>query len=267
LIIIKEFGPTQSISDDWIDPLRMDEAYLNISNKNYPQTITVKHNLVVCEECDFEILLENITEKSNEIVIINTKYSHEFQIVIESLNKPFPCEKKSYHFSEGGSYLLEVIQTATNQSSCSIKPIDVSKSFRYWLPVIIGFVILFLFIISTQIWHRISQNQRFVRLLPNNIQQGLITQDFTISLPRNVNMIANDPDNDIINTLGTGNDLTLSGQSSRLPPNPIQMPKARPKRLRSLDTFRGFSLMIMIFVNYGGEIFFLFSDLLRLVVC
>jgi hypothetical protein len=29
----------------------------------------------------------------------------------------------------------------------------------------------------------------------------------------------------------------------------------KPPRLQSLDTFRGFALFMMIFVNYGGEIF------------
>lgn len=33
--------------------------------------------------------------------------------------------------------------------------------------------------------------------------------------------------------------------------------QVRSKRFRALDTFRGFTLAMMIFVNYGGTLFFL----------
>jgi hypothetical protein len=267
LIIIQEFlqyGQTQFIGDDPLGPLDIDQAYLNITNKNYPNLITVKHNLVVCEKCDFESLADSIGESSSHNVKVNTKYTHDFEIFIEPSNTTLSCEVKSYKFSEGGSYLFEIIKTQNNQSSCSINPINEPSSFHYWLPLLIALVIILLFIIFTQVWHCIFA--RFTRLLPNAVQQGFALDDFTISLPRGPTLIANDandPNDDIINALATPSDLISIGSTRN---NPFQIKKVVPKRLRSLDTFRGFSLMVMIFVNYGGKIFLIFSCLLKFLV-
>ena len=94
--------------------------------------------------------------------------------------------------------------------------------------------------------------------LPNAVRQGLTNNDFGVSLPRESTAIVNDPSDDIISTLTTANELRLVG-STRLSNNSIRITKVLPKRLRSLDTFRGFSLMVMIFVNYGGNIFRIYS--------
>jgi hypothetical protein len=251
-VIIFQYCQTQFIGDDWPDPLTLDQAYLNISNNNYPYSITVKHNLVVCEKCDFEILVEGVKQSSSHTVIINTKYAHDFKIILESSNETLLCEIDSYTFSDRGFYLFEIIKTPDNHSSCSITPIDEPEWYHYWLPPIIGLIILIIFIIFTQIWHRISQSERLSRLLPTVVQEGLITNEFTLSISRTPNMIANDPNvhnDDIINTLRSDNDVT---SSTRILTNSISRTKSLPKRLCSLDAFRGFSLMVMIFVNYGG---------------
>jgi len=250
-VIILQYGQTQFIEDDWLDPLTLDEAHLNISNNNYPYPIAVMHNLVVCEKCNFEALAENVTQKSSQTIKVNTKYTHDFRIIIEPLNEQLSCGVGSYTFSERGFYLFEIINTPDNHSSCSITPIKEPEWYHYWLPPIISLIIIIIFIIFTQIWHCISQNQRFSRLLPNIVQKELITNDFTISVSRAPNMIANDPNvpNDIMNTLMIDNDVT---PSTRVLTNSISRTKPLPKRLRSLDAFRGFSLMVMIFVNYGG---------------
>jgi hypothetical protein len=87
-------------------------------------------------------------------------------------------------------------------------------------------------------------------------------------------LIANEAHNEnMFDTEATNNELPLVG-STRSSNNSIKITKILPKRLRALDTFRGFALMIMIFVNYGGEnlpsiclfVFFKFLFILKVVV-
>ncbi|CAF2512996.1 unnamed protein product [Rotaria sp. Silwood2] len=258
-ITIQEFlqyGQTQSINDDSLDPLSMDQAYLTISNKNYSDSIIFMYNLVICEKCNFELLGDVLPSNSNQTVIINTRYAYDFQLFTETTNKTLQCSIKSHQFLEHGSYLFEIIDIEQNQDFCSIK--QIKESSYYWLPIIIGMSIFLIFILLIQLWHPISRSQRFTRFLPNAIQQGLINNDLIVSLPNNPTTIHNDPNDDIIRTLTTGSELPLVG-STRLSNNTIRITKVLPKRLRSLDTFRGFSLMVMIFVNYGGGGYWFFK--------
>jgi hypothetical protein len=233
----------------------MDQAYLTISNKNYSDTIIFKYNLVVCEKCDFGNLGDPVPENSNQTIIINTTYAHDFYIISNTLQ----CHVESYKFSEHGSYLFEVIKINENGISCEIN--QTKESGYYWLPVMIGMGTIFIFILVIQLWHCISHSPFCSRCLPNSVRQGLMNNDFSISIPRNVTTNVNDSGDDIIKTLEAGSELPLVG-STRLTNNSIRITKVLPKRLRSLDIFRGFSLMVMIFVNYGGNIFRIFSFLL-----
>ena len=253
LIIIHEFiqyGQTQIIKDDLSDRLNLDQAYLTISNRNYTDPIIFMYNLVVCENCDFETLNGSIVQNSNQTIIINTKYAYDFQVFSEHKNNTLVCRIKSHRFSEHGSYLLEIINTAPTQDSCLIN--QTTGSSYYWTPLIVGMVVTFLFIVLIQLWHHISNGQRFVRFLPHGIRQGLINDTIVIPLPSNVPTIAKDPDDDY-SICATSGELPLFG-STCLSNNSVRIMKILPKRLRSLDTFRGFSLMIMILVNYGGKI-------------
>src|SRR5690348_6035098 len=97
LITIQEFlqyGQTQSINDDELDLLTMDQAYLTISNKNYSNSITLMYNLIVCEKCNFENLGDIVLYNSSQTIIINTTYAYDFQIFIESTNKTLQCSIK-----------------------------------------------------------------------------------------------------------------------------------------------------------------------------
>jgi hypothetical protein len=244
--MIIQYSQTQLTENDL---LSYDQAFLTISNKNYSESISFMYNLVVCEKCKFQELDKPFPMNTNQTFVINTRYTYDFRL--SATNKTLPCHIKSYKFAEHGSYLFEIIEIGQDATSCSIS--QTGKSSYYWLPVIIGTSIIFLFILFIQLWHHISHSRRFARFLPNSAQQGVINNDFVSSLPRNSNSISTDPNDDIIQALTTSGELPLVG-STRLSNNSIRIAKVLPKRLRSLDTFRGFSLMVMIFVNYGGKI-------------
>ena len=246
LIMIIQYSQTQLIESD---SLIFDQAFLTISNKNCSESISFMYNLVVCEKCNFVALNNPFPMNTNQTFVINTKHAYDFRL--SATNKTLPCDIKSYKFAEHGLYLFEIIENEQNETSCSIN--QTGESSYYWLPLIIGMSIIFLFILIIQLWHHISHCRRFARFHPNSAQQGVINNDFVSSLPRNTNSISTDPNDDIIQTLTASGELPLVG-STKLSNNSIRIGKVLPKRLRSLDTFRGFSLMVMIFVNYGGKI-------------
>ncbi|UJR08688.1 hypothetical protein I4U23_012946 [Adineta vaga] len=249
IFIIQTFLPCgyTQITEDWLDPLSMDEAYLTIINRIDSLPIQIQYNLVVCEKCNFTIMDNSVAESNdNKTVIVSTTYAQDIQVISAVTNETLPCHIDTYKFAEHASYVLEV----KNDTAFSCKISQTKEGSYYWLPLIIGMGTVLAFIVFVQLWQRISQSSCCARLLPNRFQ-SVSTKDFTISLPKSSTAIVNDPNDDIINTLSTGSELPLVG-STRLSNNSIRITKVLPKRLRSLDTFRGFSLMVMIFVNYGG---------------
>jgi hypothetical protein len=70
-----------------------------------------------------------LIEKSSQIVIINTKYTYDFQIFYWIHKWYIIMLGKIKSFSEGGSRLFEIIQTRHNRSSLWIISIKESSSF------------------------------------------------------------------------------------------------------------------------------------------
>ncbi|CAF1406663.1 unnamed protein product [Adineta ricciae] len=240
------YAETQ-ITDDWLDPLSMDEAYLTIINRNVSFPIRLQIRSIVCEECDFTVIPESSTYSHvNTTIIVSTTYAQDIEVISEITNETLPCQIKAYKFAEHASYTLEL--SDDSPLLCTIT--QTKDGSYYWLPVIIGMGSMLALVVVIQIWKCITQRSCCSRLLLNRFRTTT-DRDYTISLPKNPTTIVNDPNDDIISTLSTGSELPLVG-STRLSNNSVRITKVLPKRLRSLDTFRGFSLMIMIFVNYGG---------------
>jgi hypothetical protein len=240
------------------DPLGMDEAYLTISNKNYSDPILFLYNVVACEHCDFEILADPVPMDSNETLTIGTQYPYNFQLFVPAKNTTLTCQIESYRFSEHGSYFFEITGINQNGSSCTIQKIG--ESSYYWTPIIVAIILLCFYIFFIQLCHYIYQSRYFNRILINFGHQGSVNYEPAVAPPsspltdrRGPSIIAEDnPNNDNQDLAHSNSELPLVG-STRISDNSIKITKVLPKRLRSLDTFRGFSLMIMIFVNYGGK--------------
>lgn len=252
-----QYGQTQSVRDNDFVPLSMDQASLIITNEDYPEPIIVEYQLVVCENCSYDILADHIRQNASFLTAVDTRYGHRFQFFIPSSNRTIQCEKNnSYDFREYGNYSLRISGNSSDNSSCQITPQGPEpNAIDYWLPVIVGFGTLFIIILIIQIWRCASRRPGYIRCCPKRIQSESIIYDLSVSLPRSPDLVTNDSADDIVGTLLNGNELTLTGTSSRAPIIPKPKPEFTPKRLRSLDAFRGFSLMIMVFVNYGGMIY------------
>ncbi len=261
LITIQQFlhyGQTQIIKKMPSDPLGIDEAFLTISNKNYSDSILFMYNVVVCEHCDFDRLADHLRKNTSETLTISTRYPYDFQLFNGIQNRTIQCQIQSYRFSEHGSYVFEVIQVNQNQSSCTIN--QTKESSYYWLPIILLIIFLCVLVFVIQLFHHVYNSRYVRRILTNADNQRLINnesditpQTSPITNRRGPAIIDDQNPNDDIHTVGNStSELPLVG-STRLSDNSVTIMKVLPKRLRSLDTFRGFSLMVMIFVNYGGK--------------
>ncbi|CAF0779451.1 unnamed protein product [Rotaria sp. Silwood1] len=242
----------------------MDEAYLTISNENYSDPILFMYNMVVCEHCDFDQLGDVVSMNSSQTLTIDTRYPYDFQLRPETKNTTLLCQIESYRFSEHGSYLFEVIQTNKNNISCTIT--QTKKSSYYWLPIIIAVIILSIIVFFIQLFHLIYNSRYIGRILTNIGHRRLINDETDITprispiTNRRVPLIIHNEtrNDDVLDTENITGQLSTIGttQTSTYSNNAKKVP---PKRLQSLDTFRGFSLMVMIFVNYGGGGYWFFN--------
>jgi hypothetical protein len=243
-------------SSDPLKPLGMDEAYLIIRNTNYSESIMLLGNVVVCEHCDYEEVAV-VPPGSTINRTISTIFAYNFKIQTLPSYKFLQCQVSSYHFSEHGTYLFEIITTSVQgQDACSIT--QIGEASYYWVPVIVGLLFFVGFVFFVQLWHRLRQSQYFTSLVTSGTNEKLTNNDRLPLLPttstRNSRQKqgTTESDDDIVNSVAPGTDLILG--AAHLSNNTVHMTKVLPKRLRALDTFRGFSLMVMIFVNYGGKV-------------
>jgi len=254
--LILHYGQTQITVKDDPDELGIDECYLTIYNKNYPNWIRLTGNKVVCEHCDFDSISKSLAPNANQTRKMDTRYPYDFVVLTDTGNITSVCQINSYSFGEHGSYTFEVSQTEKNQTECTI--VLTSGTSYYWTPVICAILFICCFVLIVQICHHVYNSRYVGRILTNIGHQRLINNenDTTSTSPmvdrRVPSMVTNEHHTDDIEN--SNNELPLVG-STRISNNSIKIIKILPKRLRALDTFRGFSLMVMIFVNYGGKNF------------
>jgi len=89
-ITIQQFfhhGQAKTIKNNVSDPLKMDEAYLTISNKNYSNPVLFMYNVIVCEHCDFDQLGDVLLMNSSQTLTIDTRYPYDFQVLSDAKNK------------------------------------------------------------------------------------------------------------------------------------------------------------------------------------
>lgn len=246
------YGQTKLIKKHETDELDMDEGYLTISNINYSTAVLLKYNQVVCEHCDFEKLGSPVPQNSNRTFVISTRYPYDFQLYSENDENPI-CQINSHKFSEHGGYLFEIMTTNQNKTVCSI--IQIKEPGYYVLPIVIVILILCTFIFLIQVYRRIDKARlinRITRLRHHHHHEILVDEETGVT-----SVVA-----PVINSQENLNGSSSLPTESTPKPNVSSKPsKAMPKRLQALDTFRGFALMVMIFVNYGGKFTSLFNHI------
>ena len=239
------------------DSLSMDEAYFILQNDNYLETLFVFANQLACEECDLEqILIANPNE--NDTAIIDTKYPYDLQV--RSSTSIF-CTFTSYQFDEHGTYLLRFGENrlmTTNQ--CSIK--QIGNPSNYSTPVILAIFVFFLYVVLVQFFRQI-QRRGYLKYLYQTIQLEPLLINHNSST---TSIIVEENNQEEPTNRPITMDNSPSVNSSPSSNARSDTDRVLPRRLRGLDTFRGFSLMVMIFVNYGGKIFLFFQHQTKIIL-
>jgi len=249
LLSVFDYGRTQQLG--------MDKAYFTLNNTNYPDVIRCKYNLLVCEGCRFEPLFSNdVPVNGSQTTKISTTFPYTFEIYNSSNDNDAShlCRIDYYSFDEHGSYSLEVSLKEDGKIDCQI--VQTKESGYYWTPVICMILFICCFVLIVQLCHHMYNSQHIGRIL-NNIGHhrtppAINATTESESSQRAPSLIGNESiPEDLFGMRTSISELPLVG-STRSSNNTVRISKVLPKRLKSLDTFRGFSLMVMIFVNYGG---------------
>lgn len=212
------------------DKLKMDTAFLNIST-DLSQPIEISGISSNCYKCPIQLIEPGVVTSTS--VIVKTHYSFIITIKIGSQEL---C-RLDYLFGERGWYQYKVQQSNQSESNnvkCELKVIR-SPDYPY-MPIWITLGVLFGMAV---IWALLT----------------CITRKCKAKCKKKEPNIVNENGNEEGETAEMR--VTVDGEQET-PQEPENQPKAK-KRLKSLDTFRGIAITLMIFVNYGGGGYYFFG--------
>ncbi|XP_063776045.1 heparan-alpha-glucosaminide N-acetyltransferase isoform X2 [Pseudophryne corroboree] len=215
--------------------LKMDQAILLINYELPIEKLTIYWRSDQCYQCLYQTLAvkDPTKERSSDMAVVDTRHPINLQIN-DTSGKRELC-RKHYRFREFGNYSLWVKanHSSTKNVTCEI---IINQNPGYTnLPIIIAFLIyVAVFIV-------LSLGSFLLRL--NSVQNWLYKRMNPVETDRLIN-----------SELGSPSRADLGSQDAH------QVTWSNvPQRLRSLDTFRGLALIIMVFVNYGGGGYWFFK--------
>ncbi|PWA32690.1 hypothetical protein CCH79_00012393, partial [Gambusia affinis] len=228
--------------------LKMDEALLMVSNELETEVL-VSWRSERCYQCLYQHLGvvpagSSPGQPSSTNFTVNTW--HEITLQLNSTHEAQELCKVQFHFGEHGSYSLWM-QNLNNVSLTNCSLLTNSDPVNSHMPILVAFFVFvglaLIFAIGCRVLRlgvvrafvlRMSGTMETERLINSNIIK------FTCKLTPTIQELGS-PRTD---ALVTDNILLTPANTNR--------------RLRSLDTFRGMSLVIMVFVNYGGGRYWFF---------
>jgi len=201
--------------------VHIDNACVQVFND---ASFEVLGQLTQCYGCPLQTVWQPKSftdELGNSSFQVNTRYPT--QLKIRYLNHTDGCST-TFHFEQFGLYQL-------NQTTCNISTI--SRPVNAFLPIFWSFVIL-CFLIG-------------LRLAYQSCYKTAIFRRFLIwlQLRSDNNRLLGEPEEAEQDTAQLVENAEVEARQSR--------------RVRSLDAFRGLSITVMIFVNYGGGSYYFFN--------
>uniref|UniRef100_A0A146LU87 Heparan-alpha-glucosaminide N-acetyltransferase n=2 Tax=Lygus hesperus TaxID=30085 RepID=A0A146LU87_LYGHE len=184
-----------------------------------------------CHGCLPQKMLD-LSPGRSKSVIVSTVYS-----MVMNFSFNGRSYQDTYSFGQHGKYKLDIFGPR-NITLTELSPAD-----YVYAPLWILLGIIFLAVVLTSITLRVLRLERVARYLP----QSLLP-------PPNV-LIRNAEEED----LGGGGSRQRSGDSSPLVPTPPIVIEKTKERTASLDVFRGITITLMMFVNYGGGKYSIFE--------
>ncbi|XP_048587275.1 heparan-alpha-glucosaminide N-acetyltransferase isoform X2 [Nematostella vectensis] len=236
VIILQSVATSRSAVFDGKFP--MDTGFVNItSSLNGP--ISVLGISTNCYQCPLQLMQGSFT--GNTFSLINTHY--RFVIVIENSTSHTQLCRLDYLFGEKGWYKYS-IDVVNDKVTCHLSVTKQPKN-PYWplLWALCAYVALTLLCL---IW---------CKLLKERCQMIFYGGSHDITMDGSY-MPQTSPVE--ISMEGNVTAENISPTSLHPPSEFAKLPKEK-RRLRSLDTFRGIAITLMIFVNFGGGGYYFFG--------
>ncbi|KAF7669935.1 hypothetical protein LDENG_00115070 [Lucifuga dentata] len=200
--------------------LKMDQALITFHNK-LPEEVEVLFISDYCYKCLYQLLISVNARNNSAFVVINTKFTLTMRVESQAKNATF-C-RWSQAYGEGGHYSVW-IQTLEDPSNPTCIHTVNKRPNNTYLPIVVAALLLaiisLLYAVAPSI-NRKCGTSKFIKTICCHGPQ-----------------------------YSTDNDRPQGSEAEG---------NTKPTRLRSLDTFRGFSLTVMIFVNYGGGGYWFFQ--------
>ncbi|XP_026160123.1 heparan-alpha-glucosaminide N-acetyltransferase isoform X2 [Mastacembelus armatus] len=214
----------------------MDEAFLKVSNE-LDTEVVVSWMSQRCYQCLYQQLglvpaAPSPGQPSSADFTVSTQ--HEITLQFNNSLDNLEICRVPFHFGEHGNYSLWV-KNMNNPSAVNCSVVTDAEPVNSYIPILVAFLIFAGLGLVSSIG-RVILGLDAVKSMLYRIGGSMETER-------------------LINS-----DLGSPGRiAAPVTDNIIPSPPSQNKRLRSLDTFRGISLVIMVFVNYGGGRYWFFK--------
>lgn len=211
----------------------MDEALLTVNNE-LDTNVTVSWVSQQCYQCLYQQLgvvpaAPSLGQPSSADFAVSTQ--HELTVRLNDTTAKQLCNV-TFHFGEHGNYSLWV-KNLNNSSEADCSVVTDVNPVNSYMPILVSFLVLAGLSVVSSIGRAIL-GLGVVRRIFFQLTGSMETER-------------------LINSELGAPDRTVTAVTDNILPSP-----SPSKRLRSLDTFRGISLVIMVFVNYGGGRYWFF---------
>ncbi|KAL5505238.1 hypothetical protein EMCRGX_G006640 [Ephydatia muelleri] len=230
-----------SPGQQWSPSLGLDQALFSVFNE-YPEPVEYTSVSSACYKC---LPSNNVTIKpgASQPIVVDTDYPLTYFLTLP--NGTEVCSR-DHHFVEGQTASL----TIKRARECSDLSLNDATVLQTYLPIIYAAIIL---VGSALVWCLVYWLY-IILIYPNKHCLHIHSLDRNIAKdlgnPQKASLLRkNELDSNSVNN----EDTQLSGSKSG------RKKSQGRNRLLSLDAFRGFSLTIMLFVNYGGGGYYFFD--------
>ncbi|NXP15983.1 HGNAT acetyltransferase, partial [Thinocorus orbignyianus] len=218
---------------------RMDQALLMVRSEVPALGLRLAARSAACHQCLYQFLAsippsnENSDKPGTVSVMVDTQ--HPLTLLLNSSDSDRDLCKIQFHFGEFGNYSLVVKTLSTSTTTVSCDLVINEGPINSYLPILFAFLVymgILAVLIAGHLLMKIDpvRNWVYKKLNPRETDR-LINSE--LGSPHTADSVSSDP-------------------------TPPLWSSASRQRLRSLDTFRGLSLIIMVFVNYGGGKYWFF---------
>ncbi|KAM3863205.1 heparan-alpha-glucosaminide N-acetyltransferase [Diretmus argenteus] len=199
----------------------MDQALLTFHNQ-LPERVDVFYTSDYCHKCLYQPLVSVKAGNNNVSAVISTKFTLTVQVKSQARNATL-C-RWSQTYGESGHYSVWIhLEDHPNSTTCT-HTVDSSPSNAY-LPLVVAALLLaliaLLFVVAPNIYRR-QCTATFIKTICCRGAQYSVDSEEAHAREAEAN-------------------------------------NAKPTHLRSLDTFRGFAMTVLVFVNYGGGGYWFFQ--------